>query len=561
MDRRAFLTSVKGRSAEPLQVKKSSAFRTSSGLSPYTGTWSQAEVVHLLKRTMFGARPVDISYFLTKTMSQAVDELLNPIASFPSPPVKDYATTDAATPDLDVAPGATWIQSINYDGVIQSGRIASLKRWWNGVLLNQDRSIREKMTLFWHNHFATQMTEVVFGNLSYKHVHLLRTDALGNFKQMVKDVTLDPAMLIYLNGVQNRKAAPDENYARELMELFTLGKENNPNYTEADVQAAARVLTGWQIDTTNNTFPSVFNLTRHDTANKQFSSFFNNTVIVGRTGSTAGELELNDLLNMIFSKQLEVSRFMARKLYRFFVYSEIDAAAETNVIEPLALQLRSSNWEIKPALALLFKSEHFYDVINRGAQIKTPLDHVIGYCREWNLVFPDVTTNYADAYGMWNLILAMGILGQQNIGDPPSVAGWPAYYQIPQYYELWINTDTLPKRNQFTDGITAVGYAYNNKLLIMDPVGYTKTLKNPADPNTLMNEVLDRIYSIALSQQSKDQLKKDFLLSGQEQDYYWTSAWNTYMSDPSNTSNYNIVYVRLVGLYKYFMNLAEYQLM
>jgi hypothetical protein len=252
---------------------------------------------------------------------------------------------------------------------------------------------------------------------------------------------------------------------------------------------------------------------------------------------------------------------MARKLYRFFVYSEIDAAAETNVIEPLALQLRSSNWEIKPALALLFKSEHFYDVINRGAQIKTPLDHVIGYCREWNLVFPDVTTNYADAYGMWNLILTMGVVGQQNIGDPPSVAGWPAYYQIPQYYELWINTDTLPKRNQFTDGITAVGYAYNNKLLIMDPVGYTKTLKNPADPNTLMNEVLDRIYSIALSQQSKDQLKKDFLLSGQEQDYYWTSAWNTYMSDPSNTSNYNIVYVRLVGLYKYFMNLAEYQLM
>ncbi|MBK8088426.1 MAG: DUF1800 domain-containing protein [Chitinophagaceae bacterium] len=559
MDRREFLTAGK-KSSPALAIKKSITARTASGMNPYSGPWTKNEVVHLLKRTMFGAKAADVTYFAAKTMGEAVDELLNPTSALPDPPVKEYdGVTGATTPDNDVAAGATWISSVNNDGTIQSRRRASLKKWWTGAMINQDRSIREKMLLFWHNHFATETVDVGNGNLLYKHVNLMRTGALGNFKQLVRDITLDPAMLVYLNGRFNTATAPDENYGRELQELFTIGKESNPNYTEADVKAAAKVLTGWRVDTNLNTFPSYFTSSRHDSTNKVFSSFYNNTVITGRTGATAGDLEITDLLNMIFSKDLVVSRFIAKKLYRFFVYSEIDAATETNVIEPLALQLRTNNWEIKPALSLLLKSEHFFDVLNQGAQIKAPLDHIISICREWNIVFPNSVTEYADAYGMWNYIMSAAANAQQNIGDPPNVAGWPAYYQTPQYYELWVNSDTLPKRNQFSDIMIGNGYSRNGKKIVIDAVEFTKTLPNASDPNQLIIDVLDIIFQMPLSQQSRDQLKKDFLLTGQDQDYYWTNAWQAYLASPI-TSNFNIVNTRLRGLYKYFMNLAEYQL-
>lgn len=560
MDRRAFLTGNK--KEQPVSIAKQHTVegRTSTGLAIYTGAWTKAEITHLLKRTMFGSRISDINYFAAKTMGEAVDELLTPVAALPAPPLKDYdGVTGVATPDNDVANGATWINSVNNDGTIQGRRRASFKKWWMGCMLQQDRSIREKMTLFWHNHFATETVDVSNANFLYKYANLLRTKALGNFKQLVRDITLDPAMLVYLNGRLNTATAPDENYARELQELFTLGKENNPNYTEADVKAAAKVLTGWRVDGNVNTFPAYFTSSRHDATNKTFSSFYGNKTVTGRTGTTAGEAELDDLLNMIFAKNVEVSRFMAKKLYRFFVHYDIDAAAEANVIEPLALILRTNNWEIKPALSALLKSQHFFDVLNRGAMIKSPIDHAVALCREWDVVFPTAAAEYADTYGMWNYIMSVAANNQQNIGDPPNVAGWPAYYQVPQFYELWVNTDTLPKRNQFSDLMIGNGYSRNGKKIVIDAVEFTKKLSKPADPNELLNELFEIVFKIPFSQQTKNQLKKDFLLSGQDQDYYWTNAWNIYIASPV-TANFNVVNTRLRGLYKYCMNLAEYQL-
>lgn len=558
MDRRAFLKgglSTSEKITSPVRI-----MRTSTGIRPYSGAWTNNEVIHLLKRTMFGASIADIRYFAGKTMGEAVDELLNPVTPLPAPPVKEYSVTGAATPDNNVAAGATWVDNVNNDGTIQSLRRASLKKWWVGCMLQQDRSIREKMTLFWHNHFAVETVDVGQANLLYKYVNLLRTQSLGNFKQLVRAITLDPAMLYYLNGRLNTNAAPDENYARELQELFTLGKENQPNYNEADVKAAARILTGWRVDVNLANFPAYFTASRHDAGNKTFSSFYNSTTIIGRNTANAGDVELDELLNMIFSKSVEVSRFMVKKLYRFFVYHEIDSATEMNVIEPLALQLRNSNWEIKPVLTTLFKSEHFFDMLNQGCMIKAPLDHAVGLCREWNVQFP-AASEYADAYGMWNYIMSIASNHQQNIGDPPSVAGWPAYYQEPQFYELWVNTDTLPKRNQFSDLMIGNGYTRNGKKIQIDAVAFTKTLNNPGNPNLLMDELMEHVFQISMSQQTKDQLKKDFLLSGQAQDYYWTDAWNAHLAAPTNTALFNTVNTRLRGLFKYCMNLAEYQLM
>ena len=176
------------------------------------------------------------------------------------------------------------------------------------------------MVLFWHHHFSVQQQEVENAQFLYRHHNLLRTNALGNFKTLVREVTIDPAMLIHLNGYLNAKQAPDENYAREMQELFAIGKGNDSLYTEDDVIAAARVLTGWRIN--DDPLSSYFDSGAHDTGSKTFSAFYNNTTIAG---SSNGDQELDALVNMIFNTT-EAARFICRKLYKWFVYYEIDDA-------------------------------------------------------------------------------------------------------------------------------------------------------------------------------------------------------------------------------------------
>ncbi len=558
MDRRDFLA-LKRNTAIVAPKAEEGLRGINSGLNPYTGPWTNKEISHLLKRTMFGSAKADIDYFRSMTTSQAIDLLLTVPVTAPAPPLKDYTNDgiDAADPDTTVAQGATWVNTFSNDGTANANRRSSLKSWWTGLMLNQDRNILEKMTLFWHNHFSTESGEYDRGTFGYRYSALLRQNALGNFKQLVRAVTLDLAMLRYLNGYLNTAGAPDENYARELQELFTLGKENNPNYTEADVITAARVLTGWAINFDTDTVE--FKINRHDKNSKQFSSFFNNTVIAGRSDATAGDVELDDLLNMIFSKSVEVSEFIVRKIYRWLCYYTIDAATEANVIQPLALQFRTGNWEIKPVLATLLKSEHFFDPLNQGCLIKSPLEHLVGHCREFGIVFP-ISSDYVNAYNMWSYIIQTSANMQQNLADPPSVSGWGAYYQVPQFYELWINADTLPRRNLFTDLMINNGYTQNGKTILIDAVAFTKTLPNPSDPNVLINDALDVLYRVPISDQSKQTIKQQILLSNQTQDYYWTNAWNAYIGNPSDATAYNVVNSRLKDLYKYFMNLAEYQL-
>ncbi|MGE5520722.1 MAG: DUF1800 domain-containing protein [Candidatus Dadabacteria bacterium] len=552
MDRRDFLT------AQRKKIQRATpAFRTQSGINAYTGPWTTNEVQHLLKRTMFGSRKTDMNYFASKSMSAAVDGILNPTAPPPPPPLNDY--NSATIIDPAVAPGTTWVNAPTNDGTINSARRSSFKKWWTGVMLNQDRSIREKLTLFWANHFGTETTDIGNANYAYAHHALLRANALGNFKSLVKMVTIDAGMLRYLNGYLNTNTAPDENYGRELQELFTIGKDPVTNlapYTEDDVKKAAKVLTGWRIN--GATFSSYFDPTKHDSTTKTFSSFYGGTSIAGRSGS-AGAVETDDLLNMIFSKQ-EVSKFIVRKLYRWFVYYKIDDATEANVISPLADLFRSSGYEVKPVLSTLFKSEHFFDVANQGCMIKSPVDQVISCMREFNVIFPDAAVDYATAYGMWNYLYStMSNMGQ-NIGDPPNVSGWPAYYQLPMFHELWINSDTYPKRNRFTDTMINTGYTRSGKKIIIDAVAFAKTLSKPSDPNILLDDILNIIYRVPLSATVKQTTKQQLLLSNQVSDHYWTDAWNNYLNTPSDVANYNTVNTRLKSLLQYLMALAEYQL-
>ncbi|MEP6749919.1 MAG: DUF1800 domain-containing protein [Bacteroidota bacterium] len=530
-----------------------------SGLKRYKGKWTGDEAKHLLKRTMFGAPKADVEYIASKSLRSSIRELLSAEDPVPAPPVNNY--NDDKYTDEEIQPGLTWITATKVNGMNGGRRRNSYKSWWLGLMLHQQRSIREKMVLFWHNHFSTETNSVDNPTMCYKHNVLLRQFALGNFKEMVRAVTQDPAMLKYLNGNANTKKAPDENYGRELQELFTIGKGPDSHYTEADVKAAAKVLTGFRIE--NKVLPDVhgvFDAARHDDTDKQFSAFYGNTLLRGRKAKE-GETELDDMLTMLFAQE-ELSKFICRKLYRFFVYYRIDDATEKNIIEPLAKTFRKNKYETKPVLKQLLSSRHFFDIANRGAIIKSPIDFTVGLCREFSIVFPG-TDDYGDQYALWYNIQTMAAQMQQNIGDPPNVAGWPAYYQEPQFDKIWINSDTLPKRNQFTDRMMSNGFARNGKKIVIDPYVFAQSLTDSANPDALINESVQLFYAMDLPGKEKKYMKEGILLSGLQgmmSDHYWTDAWNKMISKPDDNANKKDVTNKLRNLFKYLMDLPQYQL-
>ena len=309
------------------------------GLTTYQGNWSLPLTKHLLNRTVFGATSNDLKRFNKLGLIASVNEILTIPTSLPSPPLNDYNTSTVI--DAGSSLGTTWVNSINTDGTINSNRRTNYKKWLLSVMANQETNIREKMTFFWSNHFGTEADTIVYGTMLYQHHQIFRSNPIGNFKQIVKNVTIDPGMLRYLNGYLNTKTAPDENYGRELQELFTIGKDGGAKYSEEDVKAAARVLTGWRYDSNNVAY---FDSTRHDTTNKIFSSFYNNKIITGKTGAN-GAQELDELLDLLFSKT-ETAKFICRKIYKYFVYYYIDDFVENNIIAPLADTLIKNGFEI-----------------------------------------------------------------------------------------------------------------------------------------------------------------------------------------------------------------------
>lgn len=536
MDRRGFIQSMRN---------KKSGVRITSGLSPYSGSWTVNEVTHLLRRTGFGARKADVDYFLTRSMSDAVDELLTVNAAL-QPPVRDYGPINdggVLYDDVSVAIGQTWINDPNTASdpearvLININRVESLRKWWAGLITNSGRSIEEKLVLFWHHHFAVQESEVGDARMLYRHHMLLRNAAMGDFRKLVKDVTVDAAMLLHLNGFLNTKKAPDENYARELQELFTIGKDTPVGFAEQDVIEAARVLTGWRVN--YQTATSFFETASHDTGSKTFSAFYNNTSIAGNAD---GLQELDALVNMIFNSS-EASKFIIRKLYRWFVYYDITDAVEANVIVPLATIFRNQNFQIKPVLEALFKSEHFFDVQNQACYIKSPYDIIVGALHDFDVPVP-AYTDYASGYPFFYNLYERSWRMQMRLLQPPDVAGWPSYYQDPMHYQLWVNSNSLPRRADYTNGLVDDN--------ILDLRAFAAQTSAPANPNILVDEASRQLLRYPLSATSKTWVKNKFLLNGGTDDNVWTAAWNT-----NNTA---AVTPALKNMFKFLMNLPEYHL-
>lgn len=518
-------------------------------LDPYSGVWDERKATHLMRRATFSASKKNVAILKGKSPTEAVDMLLTPLTQQPPHPV-------------DPATGTTWVTSITLDGAKDGAYRAYVRAWWMDLILKGDLNITEKLTLFWHNHFATEADVVTDSRFTYWNNVLLRTNCLGNFKTLAKLVTTDQAMLRYLNGNENTNKKPNENYARELQELFTIGKGiqraegDYTTYTEDDVREAARVLTGWQA--LRNSLKSNFNQSLHDTKDKTFSAAYGNTVIKGRSGSTAGEAELDDLLTMIFS-QNATSEYIVKKLYRWFVHYNIDSTIETEVIKPLAAQLRANNFEVKSVIRTLLLSNHFYEEQNIGAMIKSPMDLLAGTFGEFDLytqVKAQTASNQILIYGA--LMKLMGDSLNMLLLDPPSVAGWQAYYQSPDYYRQWVNHFTLVGRYSFVDTVLTSS-RYGVKI---DLIAFAKAVtSSPEDPTELIKAVTDTLLpAYNATKEELDYLANTVIMRGAPA-YEWTEVWNTYIKTPDNAVAKRAVENSLKDLINFVMRMAEYQLM
>jgi uncharacterized protein (DUF1800 family) len=576
MNRRATLTTLVGKKSDHFNRKMNKSAVVLGGLDAYSGPWEYEQAAHLLRRAMFGPSYQQIREAVTDGLATTVSKLLD-LSKLPNTgplnPGKIGRNTNIN--DIYVPTGQSWVYKENGEwkgkGYPQNDQAAtqanqlyrrlSLRAWMIERILTEEVSIIEKMTLFWHNHFVTASTNEPLYEFAY--IQTLRDNSLGNFRELTKKMTVDPAMLLYLNGNENTNAAPNENYARELFELFAIGKGpvagpgDYTNYTEEDIRQAAKVLTGWSVPfrnifQENIALTATFTQGRHDTSRKTFSHRFSNTTI-----NSAGAEEYKQLVDMIF-QQAECARYICRELYRWFLYYEIGPDTEQNIIEPLAQLLISNNYEMKPVIEALLKSQHFYDVLNIGPMIKNPIDFVFSSLKAFyyqEQLPAGIADRYTTLVGIGNLFTSM----QMVYLDPPDVAGWKAYYQAPLFYRIWINATTLQARMAYTTqyalGITPQGLPFRNGF---DVLKFTSRIQSPMDPISLIDEFVAILFPRPITDEQKDYLK-EILLPGLP-DYEWTIEYGDYLGNATNLLLRNAVESKLRNLLNAMLSMPEFYL-
>lgn len=351
----------------------------------------RSQIAHLLRRAGFGATEAELDAYTQLGFAGAVDRLLNP-----------EQVDDSATDQL--------LQPLT-DKLGDKKQIEAAKFWWLNRMLYTRRPLQEKMALFWHNHFATANSKVGNAVLMLQQIQLFRDQGLGNFETLLQKVTRDPAMLIWLDNRQNRKAAPNENYAREVQELFTVGIGN---YTEQDIHEAARAFTGHTLDK-NLTY--VFAPKQHDDGVKTFQG-------------QSGNFDADDIL-AILVRNPATARFITSKLFSWFVYDTPDPST----IDRLANTFTTSGFDIRSVLRDMFTGPEFLSAQAFHGVIKQPADYVVGSLKSLNVqnVGPDVT----------QVLRRMG----QDLLNPPDVSGWKGG-------AAWINSSTLFERFNWADKLS-----------------------------------------------------------------------------------------------------------
>ncbi len=398
-----------------------------AGIEVNTNPLSAKQVAHLLRRTTFGISPAVTKTLIGKTAIQVVDLLLNNAVQNPQPTLPVWKDTAYKNPERKPPADRQKAYDEIYSQLYKENY--DLVYWWMEKMQQDRLSIREKMTLFWHGHFTTKFSidGIMPAQSMLKQNQFLRANHQGNFRTLMKGVTLDGAMLIFLNGQDSTGKSPNENYSRELLELYTMGIGH---YTENDVQEGARILTGWRTNyyedeyTNIGTHKPFFSIDRHDGGAK---TYFGETIPPTSDNTDAAIIknEIDPMMDIILRKKGdEVANFICEKLYKYFVYSNPSPSANaSNIIKEMAMTFKKNNFEIKPVLKQLLTSQHFFDDTTIGIQLKTPAELVVGLTSHFNVKYD---------WASW----VMSTMGQELL-NPPNVAGWPGYRK-------WVNTRTFP---------------------------------------------------------------------------------------------------------------------
>jgi len=462
-------------------------------LTPLSGQLGIQRAAHLLRRATFGPTAGDIDTFKVKTAAEAVTALFANAGSLPIP-----------DPPIDTKTSITWVDVKPSDANSNEGDLQNFFKGWfiaqmvgSGLdsSLTLRYSAREKVVFFIHTVLTAITSKIDSSRALYYQNILFREFALDKdsdekitFKELTKLVSTSNAMLRLLDGNLNVVGSPNENYARELLELYTIGRGLEGHvpetteqgdyyvYKEQDVQAAARVLSGWDFDDDFTPDPVTDrrgggkvrggddNASSHDNAPKVFSDRFDGTIIqrptdqvefpgTNATKATALD-EVSQLIDMIYSKR-ETAMNICRRIYRFYVYHDITEDIDNNIISPLADTFAANDFKLQPVLEELFSSQHFYEAggvvtdDNFGSIIRSPLDLMLGTYRMFDITLPDYKTAPADLYTRTNEMLRQLSNMGMNFYEPYDVAGYDAYHQYPIFHRAWISTNWLTQRYQF----------------------------------------------------------------------------------------------------------------
>ncbi len=457
--------------------------------------WNIKRVQHLYRRVGFGITVEDIPEKLTEDPSVLIDALIDEAIAQPimePPEWADYTNEDFEDFDAMLEAFQEW-----------------RPRW---IVQMAKTGLRDKLALFWSNHFVTQITEYLCTPAAYKYLVCLQENALGNFQKFVRAMGLDPAMLIYLNGSGNFREEPNENYARELYELFTLGENNG--YTQQDITETARALTGYLV------FPCpVVNY---------IPGFWDSDekTIFGQTGKWT----YDDVIDILFAERAEkISQHICRKIYQEFVYTE---KISEDIVDQLAMTFRESGFEIAPVLRQLFKSEHFFSEENMATKVKSPIDLMLQMSTELQLP-----------------IVGELEMGLQNAGDflgqstfqPINVAGWPGH-------RSWISTSLLQARWQVA--LSLIFFKYEQ-----DPGGlreFARALSDDSqDPVAITRLMID--YFIPQGLQTEEAYERATVVFKSEipENYFIDLLWSL---------DWDEAPAQVAFLLQYITNLPEFQL-
>lgn len=543
-------------------------------LTPSTQILGIRKAKHLLRRSCFNFTPEKINEIALLTPQQALELLAAPATKKAREPIDPRAETDEEM---------HWTSSSEPPSRFnaQGSKAAYICAWWWYNAYN-DISLEHKLTLFLHSCFTLSKDEgTSHSTYFFDYLRLLQFYAYGDIRKLAHKITRDNAMTIYLDNNTNTKKKPNENYAREYLELFTIlkgpqiGEGNYTNYTEHDVVQAAKIFSGYKNKMDRSLIDPETGIPRgyiseglHDVTDKTFSAAFGGATIRGGNDKESIVQEHKDFVEMIFSQRATAVSYV-RKLYRFFVKGEWGADVEEDIIKPLAQDLRENDFQLLPVLKRLLVSQHFYDEDNNdssdqiiGAMVKHPMQlwtEIISGLKV-NLVEPNDPTHYEEFYYYFFRNFAHHSAfpsAGYNMFAPSSVAGYPADYQEPDYDRLWFVSPTIIARYRFIKCFLTGRNLWVKRGKFQTRLNANhyieQTVSNPYDATTIVKEVTGYLYPESITEQRMNYFKS-FLTEGMEE-YNWSSAWSEY-KEGNGTSSRNRLNEFLIAI----VNAAEFQL-